>query len=199
MYYIAYRYMIFTGGLLPIGRTTFIAFQRDRYTMTVYETDVPGVGHKFELEIGGGERIVVLIHHDGKREIYRRPDPESDSQKLFTLNGDQANKFGSILEGAYFEPVEMDETQVPLGESLIEWVDVEAESPLVGRSLREADIRGKTGVSIVAIQRGDTTIPNPDPGTVVERDDIFVTLGTRAELQTLEEIVAEDPTDDESG
>ena len=166
--------------------------------MTVYETDVPGVGHKFELEIGGGERIVVLIHHDGKREIYRRPDPSSDSQKLFTLNGDQANKLGSILEGAYFEPVEMDETQVPLGESLIEWVDVEAESPLVGRSLRDADIRGKTGVSIVAIQRGDTTIPNPDPGTVVERDDILVTLGTRTELRTLEEIVAEDTTDDES-
>lgn len=166
--------------------------------MTVYETDVPGVGHKFELELGGGERIVVLIHHDGKREIYRRPDPESDSEKLFTLTGGQANKLGSILEGAYFQPVEMDETQVPLGESLIEWIDVDAESPLVGQSLREADVRGKTGVSIVAIQRGDTTIPNPEPGTVVERDDILVTLGTRAELQTLVEIVTGDPTNDDT-
>ncbi|MFW5919357.1 MAG: cation:proton antiporter regulatory subunit [Halanaeroarchaeum sp.] len=165
--------------------------------MTVYETDVPGVGHKFELELDGAERLVVLIHHDGKREIYHRPDAESDSKKLFTLTGDQANKLGSILEGAYFEPVEMDETQVPLGESIIEWIDVEEGSPLVGKSLREADIRGRTGASIIAIQRDDTTIDNPQSAAVVQREDILVALGTRDELRALDDLVRGTNSNDE--
>jgi TrkA domain protein len=45
--------------------------------MTVYETDVPGVGRKFEYELGGEDRLVVLIHHDGKREVFRRPSDDA--------------------------------------------------------------------------------------------------------------------------
>ncbi|MFP4629067.1 MAG: potassium transporter TrkA, partial [Halobacteriales archaeon] len=85
--------------------------------MTIYETDVPGVGRKFELEIDGGARLVVLIHHDGKREVYRRPSEDEDSQKLFALDGKRARQLGSILEGAHFQPVETDDVEVPLGEA----------------------------------------------------------------------------------
>ena len=70
--------------------------------MTVYETEVPGVGKKFELELDGEERLVVLIHHNGKRELYLRPGENQDSQRLFNLSGKRARQLGSILEGAYF-------------------------------------------------------------------------------------------------
>lgn len=160
--------------------------------MTVYETDVPGVGHKFELELEGEERLVVVLHHDGKREVYLRPGPDQDSQRLFGLSGKQARQLGSILEGAYFQPVEMSETRVPLGEAIIEWVDVEAASALVGASLREADLRERTGVSVIAIQRGEETLSNPDPQTVLQSGDILVAIGQRSEQAALAELLDSD-------
>ncbi|WP_266074780.1 cation:proton antiporter regulatory subunit [Haladaptatus caseinilyticus] len=156
--------------------------------MTIYESEIPGVGHKFELELDGEERLVVIIHHDGKRELYRRPSPNEDSVKLASLTGKKARQLGSILEGAYFQPVEMDELNVPLGESIIEWIEVKAESPLTGQTLEEAAIRRRTGVSVIAIQRGEETIANPKPDTTIESGDILVAIGTReeqAELTTL--------------
>src|SRR6056297_984305 len=125
--------------------------------MTVYEAEVPGVGKKFELDAGDGERLIVIIHHDGKREVYRRPDENADSEKLFAVSGEQARKLGSILEGAYFQPVELENVQVPLGEEIIEWVDVAEGSELDGTTLRDADIRQRTGVSVIAVQRGEET------------------------------------------
>ncbi|QLG27725.1 cation:proton antiporter regulatory subunit [Halorarum halophilum] len=162
--------------------------------MTIYETEVPGVGHKFELELDGDERLIVLIHHDGKREVYLRPGENEDSEKLFGLTGKRARQLGSILEGAYFQPVEMDDIQVPLGESIIEWVEIGADSPVVGDTLQEASIRNRTGVSVVAIQRGEETIANPRPDVTIEAGDMLVSLGTREEQQAFEELLGEEGT-----
>ena len=160
--------------------------------MTIYEAEVPGVGHKFELEIDKDERVSVLIHHDGRREIYYRPSENADSEKLFSLTGKRARQLGTILEGAYFQPVEMDEVQVPLGEAIIEWVDIDSSSSLVGQSLRAANIREQSGVSVIAIQRGEETIANPTPDTTIKGDDILVTLGTRDEQRAFSEFVNSD-------
>jgi len=157
--------------------------------MTVYETEVPGVGHKFELELEGGARLVVILHHDGKREVYCRPDPDADSEKLFALSGTEARQLGSILEGAYFQPIELDEVSVPLGEAIIEWIEVPAGAAVVGQTLADAGVRRETGVSILAIQRGEDTLANPDPGERIEVGDVLVALGTRAEQRALDELV----------
>ena len=164
--------------------------------MTVYETEVPGIGHKFELELDGDERLIVLIHHDGKREVYLRPGENQDSEKLFSLTGKRARQLGSILEGAYFQPVELDDVEVPLGEAIIEWVDVDSSSSLVGKSLRAASIRDQTGVSVIAIQRGEETIANPKPDVTLKENDIVVTLGMREEQQAFSELVNADASDD---
>ncbi|WP_424018270.1 cation:proton antiporter regulatory subunit [Halorientalis pallida] len=164
--------------------------------MTVYETEVPGVGKKFELEIGGGERLVVLIHHDGKREVYRRPDPDADSEKLFSVAGKQARQLGSIIEGAFFQPVETDEVQVPLGDAFIEWLDLHADSELAGKTLGETDLRQETGISVLAVQRGDHTHPNPDSAFELAGGDVLVTLGTREEQNSLEAMLGGSDTGD---
>jgi TrkA domain protein len=159
--------------------------------VTVYETDVPGVGRKFEYELAGDDRLVVLIHHDGKREVFRRESPEADSQKLFELSDQQAREFGTLLEGAYFQPVDLERTQVPLGDEIIEWHEVGSESSLVGRSLSDCDVRQRTGTSVIAVQRGDETVANPPPDFELEAGDLVVALGTRAEHQTLADLVTD--------
>ncbi len=160
--------------------------------MTIYETEVPGVGHKYELELDGDARLVVIVHHDGKREVYRRPDPDADSEKLFTVSGKQARQLGAILEGAYFQPVELEEVEVPLGEAVIEWSDVDEDATVAGETLADASLRQQTGVSVIAIQRGEETLANPEPDERIEPGDVLVTLGTRAEQDELDALLAGD-------
>ena len=157
--------------------------------MTIYETEVPGVGRKFELDLDGDARLVVIVHHDGKRDVYLRPEEDADSEQLFALSSRQARQLGSVLEGSYFQPVELDEVEVPLGEAFIDWHDVDDGAPLAGETLRDAAVRRRTGVSVLAIQRGEETIPNPDPGATVEAGDVLVTLGSREEQSALADLL----------
>ena len=157
--------------------------------MAIYETDIPGVGRKFELELAGGARAVVVVHHDGRCELFRRDDEQSDGQKILDLSADTANKLGSILEGAYFESVDTDALSVPLGDAIIEWIEVRSESPLAGSTLGDADIRHETGVSVIAVQRGEETVSNPDPDFEFHPGDLLVGVGTREEHSALAKYV----------
>lgn len=162
------------------------------HPMTVYESELPGVGHQYEIELDTDERLIVLIHHNGRRDLYRRPSENEDSIQVASLTGKQARQLGSILEGAYFQPVEVDHLEVPLGGAIIEWITVKSESPLADRTLREANVRQRTGASIIAIQRDEETISNPDPDLTITTGDVIVVLGTRNEQALLAQLVHPD-------
>ena len=151
----------------------------DPRPMTVYESEIPGVGRKFELELDGGGRLVVLLHHDGRREVFRRAGPEADSEKLFDLGATTARQLGVILQGATYETVDVEDLRVPLGESIIEWVEVADGSTLAGTTLGDAHLRRETGASVLAVLRGEETIANPDPDVRLDAGDVLVALGTR--------------------
>jgi CPA2 family monovalent cation:H+ antiporter-2 len=60
---------------------------------------------------------------------------------------------------------------------------VEAGSQLAGRSLREGELRQRTGVSIVGIRRADgSTLANPSGDDVVEAGDVVLLLGEPAQI-----------------
>jgi TrkA domain protein len=159
--------------------------------MTVYESDLPGVGKKFEIEIDDDERLVVVIHNTGKREVFLRVG-EEDSEKLFDLSDRLARQVGSILEGAYFQPVASDTEETMLGDdSLLEWVKVAGGSDIVGKTLKELDFRNATGASVVSIQRADETESNPGPETTIRSGDTLIILGSRDACRRAEDLAAE--------
>ena len=158
--------------------------------MKVYETDIPGVGRKFELDLSGETSLVVVLHHDGRCEIFRREGPNADGEKILDLSSEEANKLGSILEGAYFESIDLDDLTVPLGDAIIEWVDVPADSRLAGMTLQECGVRKETGATIIAVQRGEETTPNPEADFEFAAGDILVAIGTREEQHELKEFLA---------
>jgi len=157
--------------------------------MTIYEADVPGVGKRFEVEAGDDERFVVIVHHDGKREIFRRDGPDADAEKLFDLSSSQANEAATVLEGADFQPLDLDDADIPLGEAIMEWVEVPDDSPLAGQSLQDASIGERTGVTIAAIQRGDETLASPGGEDAFDVGDILVVIGTRTDQQAFRSLL----------
>ncbi|MFD1569971.1 TrkA C-terminal domain-containing protein [Halorubrum laminariae] len=159
--------------------------------MPISESDLPGVGKKFEIDLDDGE-MVVVIHNTGKREVFRRPDPDADSEKVFEFSDDLARTIGSIIEGAHFQPIEPDtqETTLP-GGILLEWYELPPGSPLVGETLESADIGNRTGISIVAIQRGEGVVDSPDADTVLREGDTVIAVGTREDCAAFEALLTE--------
>ncbi|MBB6647329.1 cation:proton antiporter regulatory subunit [Halobellus ruber] len=155
--------------------------------MTVYESDLPGVGKKHEIDVPDGSRLVVVTHNDGHREVFLRETADSDSEKLFELPDDLARRVGTILEGAYFQPVRSEDVATLLGgDTMLEWVEVGEESPLAGRTLADSDLRAETGASIVAIERGDEVLPSPGGETTVHAGDMLIAVGSRDDCDALE-------------
>ncbi|MGB9964506.1 cation:proton antiporter regulatory subunit [Halobacterium hubeiense] len=157
--------------------------------MVIYEADVPGVGKRYEVETGGGERAVVIVHHDGKRELFRRSDADADAEKLFEFTSEQARQVATSLEGTDFQPLDLEDVDVPLGGAVIEWTEVPEDSPVVGETLGDVHIGKETGVTVAAIQRGDETIGSPGADTVLEAGDILVAIGSRSDQDALEALL----------
>lgn len=161
--------------------------------MTIYESDLPGVGKKFEVELEGEERLVIVTHNTGKREVFLKSDPDADSDKLFELPDRLARTVGTILEGAYFQPVQSDRVETMLSEeTFIEWYNVADDADIAGQTLEDARIRQRTGVSIVAIQRGEDVFAPPGPETVIEVGDTLVVVGEREDCTEFETLLGSD-------
>ena len=160
--------------------------------MPITESDLPGVGKKFEIELKNGEMIIV-IHNTGKREVFRRLDPADDSEMVFEFSDEMARKIGSIIEGAHFQPIEAEtaETTLP-GGILLEWYEVQPGSVLIGETLESADIGNRSGFTIVAIQRGEKTIESPAADTSLEEGDTLIGIGTRENCEAFEAMLIDE-------
>ncbi len=159
--------------------------------MPITETDLPGVGKKYEIDIDFKDRrLVIVTHNTGKREVYLREDRDADSEKLFELSDRLARTVGTILEGAYFQPVASGTRATTLGSNTqIEWFDVATDASLVGRTLSEILANEDIDVAVTAIQRGEDVIPASEPTTVIEAGDTVVVVGTTDQIDLFEPLV----------
>jgi len=157
--------------------------------MQFKEVDLPGIGKKFSIITLGKEKISVIIHLSGKREIYFFEKGDFDEPLCsFVLNEEEANQLGSVLMGTFFKPEAKEEKEIFLKNLIIEWISLEKGSPLINKSIKEFEIRKKTGASIVAIIRGDLTITNPSPDEILREGDIVVLVGNKQQIEKFYEV-----------
>ena len=64
----------------------------------IEETQLPGVGVRYDFVTGGGDRLGVIVHQSGKREllIYDRDDPDASSTSVCLVEEDLL-RLGEIL------------------------------------------------------------------------------------------------------
>jgi voltage-gated potassium channel len=68
-------------------------------------------------------------------------------------------------------------------------LEVGADSPLAGKSLREADLRRRANVLVLALRQVDGTFAtNPDPDTIIEPKQVIIAVGTGDDLARLDEV-----------
>jgi TrkA domain protein len=62
---------------------------------------------------------------------------------------------------------------------------VSAETPFAGKTIGDTRARTRTGVSIVAVLRGDRAFPAPGPGFGLEPGDTILVVGTPRGIEEL--------------
>ncbi|MCP4002954.1 MAG: cation:proton antiporter regulatory subunit [bacterium] len=148
--------------------------------MATRETELPGVGTKHTLDLATGDELVVVEHRSGNWEL-ARSDEEGNTSSILTLQGKEAGELGRIL--AHGEvPEEDPRKQLLLDEFSLEWVKLDGDSALVGKTLISSDVRARTGVSVIALLREGGSLLNPPPETSFEADDTAVIIGRRDQV-----------------
>ncbi|ADW22645.1 MULTISPECIES: cation:proton antiporter regulatory subunit [Thermus] len=153
--------------------------------MRVEEAVLPGVGRKYTITVQSGDRIVIVVHHSGKREVqYFEAGEEDEPTMALDLTDEEARELGAILAGVLFHPEAVGDTQSKLGQKVIEWIKVLPGSKLVGKRVGELAL--PPGAHLLAVDRpGAPLIPNPSPDTLLETGDTLVVAGSREAVETL--------------
>lgn len=156
----------------------------------VNETKLPGVGVKHDFATEDGREIGVLAHKDGRRDIvvYSADDPDRCAMQV-SINENDARTLAELL-GVSRVNAAVEAVQQEIEGLAIEWLTIEASSPLAGKTIGDGAFRTKTGVSIVAVIRGSTPHPAPGPSFGLEADDVIVAVGTVEGLALVRELLA---------
>ncbi len=155
--------------------------------MKVRETTLPGVGKKFSISLHSGDELIILVHTTGERELFLfRRDAEEPCAEI-ELTDSEAREVALILGGAAYEPTPLHQAELVLRGLVLDWLTVSPDSPLASHSIAELQIRKRTGVSIIAIKRGEKIIPNPDPNEQIESGDLLLLVGTGEQMRQFQE------------
>ena len=147
----------------------------------IHETDLPGIGRRFDLD-GIDGSVSVVIHHSGRRDVYVREARRRDDPAVLALTDGQARRLGAILSGAYFKPAVVEEMEAVIGDLLIDWVTLRDDSPAAGKSIAELEIRKRTRMTVAAVSRPAETIIAPEPAVVLRPGDRLVVIGRPEDL-----------------
>lgn len=155
----------------------------------VRESDLIGIGKKYQIETEAGDNMVVVIHDDGRRELYRHDEVDNETHCVMTLSDEESRQIAGILGGLSYKPKALETIEVALDDLRIEWYKVEPSNDGVNRSIGELNVRQKTGASIIAAIKENETIINPGPEFVIEPGVTIVIAGKAKNIKLLKEIL----------
>jgi TrkA domain protein len=156
--------------------------------MDIQETNLPGVGLRHDFTTKAGRQLGVVTHRTGRRDllVYDRSDPDA-CQEVIRLTDDEADALAELLGAARL--VEHLAGLQRIEGLAIDWLPIRPGSPYAGQAIADTQARSRTGVSIVAILRGDRTIPAPTPDAGLEPGDTLVVVGTADGIKELSKLL----------
>jgi CPA2 family monovalent cation:H+ antiporter-2 len=150
--------------LFIILRTKYLADVNDLYDLGASEV----VTEEFETSIEILTRILRLYHVP--RNVIR--------DEVKQIRDERYEMFRDL-----YLPHRPTEQLTPLLAAQTESFAVRQNSPAAGKSIRELELRARTGASVVAVQRDSESVSNPSPDFRIQANDILILLGDSAQLE----------------
>jgi TrkA domain protein len=150
----------------------------------VEETVLPGVGIRYDFLTAGGTRIGVIHRRTGRKEllVYDREDPDT-CRDLVQLDEEDSRTLAELLGGTTI--AQHIQTLQRIEGLAIDWLQIVEGSPFQGKTIADTKARTRTGVSIVAVLRGEQAVPAPEPSFRLEAGDVVVVVGTTRGIEQL--------------
>jgi TrkA domain protein len=144
----------------------------------VERTALPGIGLQHVFTTAKGRRIGAISHRDGRRDllVYDRVDPDTCVLTV-PLTVEEANALAELLGSARIVE-RLTELHRQVEGLVSSQIPIAAGSPYDGRTLGDAQIRTRTGASIVAVVRDGNVVASPRPDFGFQARDIVVVVGT---------------------
>lgn len=158
---------------------------------TISEAYLPGVGRKFQIETLRGERIVVVIHDDGDREIYHFEKKNFDRPaSVITLTDGEARQIAGIVGGLTYVPKALPNAEVVLDDLVLDWFTIEPGTAAIGKTIRDLQARTVTGASIVSLVEPDhIKRTNPEADTVLNQGATLILAGDRQTIAAMKRLL----------
>jgi TrkA domain protein len=158
---------------------------------TISETNLPGVGRKFQIETLRGDRVVVVIHDDGDRELYYFDRKNLDrAASVITLTDGEARQIAGIVGGLSYVPKALPNAEVVLDDLVLEWFTIEKGAASVGKTIRDLQARTATGASIVSlIEPNRVKRTNPEADTLLNEGATLILAGDRQNIAALKRLL----------
>jgi TrkA domain protein len=160
---------------------------------TIRESDLPGIGRKFQIETQSGDKLIVVVHDDGRRELYHfDPNDPDELLSLVTLNDTEARQVAGIIGGMNYAPKALESMSITLEGLVIDWYKVELGSVAIGQTIGQLQVRQTTGATIMAIIEADgRKYINPGPDQTLTEGVILVVAGERQQVQAFKRLIAQ--------
>lgn len=152
--------------------------------MNIRESELPGIGCKFEILTKESEKMVIVIHDDGRRELYHFDEDHEESVSSVTLTDSESRKVAAILGGMVYEPKALEKIEMAFDGLVIEWFKVDQDAPAMGKTIGELGIRKTYNVNVVAVlKKSMKKLFTPGPESLIEAGDTLVVSGERPEVK----------------
>ena len=160
---------------------------------TIRESDLPGIGRKFQIEAQSGDKLIIVVHDDGRRELYHfDPNDPDELLSMVTLNDTEARQVAGIIGGLNYTPKALESMSITLEGLVIEWYKVEPGSAAIGQTIGQLQVRQTTGATIMAIiEKDGRKHINPGPDQTLTEDVTLVIAGERQQVQAFKRLIAQ--------
>ncbi len=150
--------------------------------MHVEEVSLPGVGQKFTIRPHSGDEIVIVVQHNGHRQLLCYQAGMGDEPAaVLELSDEEAREVGAILSGVLFHPELTGAATARIAEQAMEWITVAG--AVAGRRIGE--LPQVDGAHVLALNQNGVLLPHPSPDTQLHAGDTLVVAGTRGAVDGL--------------
>lgn len=152
----------------------------------VREHRLPGIGNRYDIALGRGQRLVIVVQHDGGRSIGVMDEYADEPSITIRLAQEQAVAVAALLTGARFTLDTSADQEVTADEVEIDTVALGPDSPAVGSLMRDIALPADSDAAVLAIIRDETPeLVEDEEHTPVRPGDRLVVAARRDRIGTV--------------